>query len=272
MTDEVLLRELLAALERGESCVLATVAAARGSVPRAPGAKALFFPDGRTLGTLGGGRFEALAAADALATLQGRGPLLHSYPLHEESADSFGAICGGEVTVLFEPQMSRESLVVLGAGHCGQALCRLARGCGWHVTAIDDRGELLQACDAQVRHCGSAPEFLAARAWRPGEALVLASRNFGLDREALAAALSRPGAAYIGMIGSRRKVERVFAELRSRGFPEAALAAVHAPVGLDVGADSPAEIAVSVVAEVMQVLRRRPGGSLAQPDPRIPGP
>ncbi len=262
MTEEGLLRELLAALDRGESCVLATVAAVRGSVPRAPGAKALFFADGRALGTLGGGRFEALAAADALTTLATREPLLRSYPLHEMSPESFGAVCGGEVTVLFEPHRSRESLVVLGAGHCGRALCQLASGCGWHVTVIDDRADLLESCDARVRHCGSAPGFLAAQVWRPGSALVLASRNFELDRDALAAALAHPGADYIGMMGSRRKVERVFADLRSRGVEEALFGVVHAPVGLDAGADSPAEIAVCILTEVMQVLRRRPGGFL----------
>ncbi len=262
MTGENLLRELLDAVTRGEAVVLATVASTRGSVPRGPGAKALFYADGRQSGTLGGGRFESLAAADALATLRGRGCLLRVYPLHEESPESFGAICGGEVTVFFEPQVPKDSLVILGAGHCGQALSRLARGCGWHVTVIDDRAEWLAGCDAAVRFGGTLEEFLAGREWRAGEALVLASRNHALDREALAGALARPGAAYIGMIGSRRKVARVFAELRVRGVSDEALARVHAPVGLDVGADSPAEIAVSVLAEAMQVLRGRPGGFL----------
>src|SRR3982751_2299979 len=146
MTD-ALLAELLAARERREPCVLATVAATRGSVPREPGAKALIFPDGRITGTVGGGKFEALVIADALATLEARAPLLKTYPLHEKSSESFGAICGGEVTVLLEPQLLKEALVIVGAGHCGQALSRLARECGWQVTVIDDREDLLAACD-----------------------------------------------------------------------------------------------------------------------------
>ncbi len=256
MTDS-LLAELLAARERREPCALATVAATRGSVPRTPGAKALIFSDGRIVGTVGGGKFEALVVADARAAMGTKTPVLKTYPLHEESADSFGAICGGEVTVLIEPQLVKEALVIVGAGHCAQALCRLAREAGWHVTVIDDRADLLAACDAHARIGSPAPEFIAAREWQRDEALVMVSRNFEIDREALAAALAHPGAGYIGMIGSARKVRRVFDELSARGFAEASFAQVFAPIGLDLAADSPAEIAVSIFAEILSVLRGR---------------
>ena len=261
MTD-ALLAELLAARERREPCVLATVAATRGSVPREAGTKALIFADGRISGTVGGGKFESLVIVDALATIETRAPLLKVYPLHEKSVDSFGAICGGEMTVLLEPQLVKEALVIVGAGHCGQALCRLARECGWHVTVLDDRSDLLEACNAHARLSTPAPEFIAAHPWRKEDALVLVARNFVIDGEALAAALAHPGAGYVGMIGSTRKVRRVFDELRARGVSDAALAGVFAPIGLDVGADSPAEIAVSVLAEILGALRGRPGGHL----------
>jgi xanthine dehydrogenase accessory factor len=261
MTSD-LLSELLAARERRDPCVLATVVAVRGSVPREPGAKAIIYADSRIAGTVGGGKFESLVIADALATLGTKAPVLKTYPLHEASPESFGAICGGEVTVFLEPQLPKESLVIVGAGHCAQAICRLARDCGLLVTVLDDRADLLAQCPAHARHTDPAPAFLSARAWQTGEALVIVSRNYHIDREALAAALARPGPAYLGMIGSTRKVTRVFDELRARGVSAEALAKVHAPIGLDIGADSPAEIAVSVLAEVLQVLRGRPGGSL----------
>lgn len=263
MSDDIL-AELLAARDRREACVLATVAATRGSVPRAPGAKALIFPDQRIIGTVGGGKFEALVVADAQAALAEKAVLLKTYPLHEASAESFGAICGGEVTVLLEPQFVKETVVIVGAGHCGQALCRLARDCGWLVVLLDDRADLLAACDAHERRQSSAPDFIAARAWRHDEALVLVSRNFELDREALAAALAHPGAGYVGMIGSARKVRRVFDELRVRGFTDADFARVCAPIGLDLGGDAPAEIAVSVFAEMMAVMRGRSAGQLRE--------
>lgn len=262
MTADDVLAALLDARARRQPCVLATLAAIAGSTPRQAGAKALILPDGRILGTIGGGKFEALVIADAIAALAEGAPVLKSYPLHETAPDSFGAICGGEATVLLEPHRPASALVVFGAGHCGQALCRLARDCGWHVTVIDDRADLLAACPAHLRHEGDAPDFITAHAWRGDEALVLVSRNHQLDREALAAALAHPGCGYLGMIGSRRKVRQVFDDMRLRGFSADALARVHAPLGLDLAADAPMEIAVSILAEIMMVLRQRTGKPL----------
>ena len=262
MTD-TLLEELLAARQRRAGCALATVAATTGSVPREAGAKMIVYADGKISGTIGGGKFEALVVADALAALRERRPILKTYPLHEGDACSFGAICGGEVTMLIEPQTMREGVVLVGGGHCAQAIARLAHECGWHVTLLDDRAELLTDAAASLKISDHSPaEFIAAHDWQPDEALVLVSRNYEIDCEALHAALQQPGIAYLGMIGSARKVRRVFDELRTRGISEAALAKVHAPIGLDIGADSPAEIAVAVLAEVMQVLRARNGGHL----------
>ena len=259
MTDETLLQHQLDARQRREPCVLATVAAIKGSAPREPGAKALIFADGRIHGTIGGGKFESLVIQDAQALLPSKAPLLKTYPLHEKSPDSFGAICGGEVTVLLEPQIPREALIIFGAGHCGEALCQLARACGWHITLIDDRADLLARCNAHQIHHGSASDFIRSHSWQKDEALVLVSRNYVLDRDALASALSLPETAttpgYIGMMGSKKKVHSVFEELLTQGISQAKLDQVHAPVGLDIDADTPAEIAVSIMAEIMSSLR-----------------
>lgn len=262
MTTDGLLRELLAARARREPCVVATVAAVRGSVPRESGAKALIFEDGRILGTIGGGKMEALVIADALSTLADGQPVLKTYPLHEASPDSFGAICGGEATLFLEPQALGEWLHIFGGGHCGQTLARLAMDCGWHVTLVDDRPDTLKSGAANVLHEGSAAGYIAARAWRKNDAAVLVARNFHLDRDALAALLANPGAGYLGMMGSKKKVRAVFEELRAQGVTPEALAAVHAPVGLDIRADSPMEIAVSILAEIMAVMRQGRGSSL----------
>ena len=262
MTADGLLRELVAARTRREPCVLTTIAAVRGSVPREAGVKAIVFPDGRLIGSVGGGKFESLVIADALLALPGGKPVLKTYPLHEKSPDSFGAICGGEVTILMEPQLPGESLVICGAGHCGQALAKLAMDCGWHVTLVDDRQEYVNGAVATVVHAGAPADYIATRTWRPQDAIVLVSRNYMLDREALSAALAHPGAGYIGMIGSKKKTRAVFEELKTQGHAEEALARVHAPVGLDINADSPMEIAISILAEIMMVLRGRDGRSL----------
>jgi len=263
MTDE-LFDELQAARQARKPCALVTVAETKGSVPRAAGAKMLVYLDGLTSGTIGGGKFEALALADALGCLREKRSLLKTFPLRENEPDSFGAICGGEVTVLIEPLLVREALFVVGAGHCAQAIVRLAIDCGLFVNVIEDRAELLDVLPAQVTRVQTpgAAEFIAQRDWRPDEAIVIVSRNHELDRAALASALRVRGAGYIGMIGSRRKVGQVFAALRAAGVAEEVLKTVYAPIGIDIGADSPNEIAVSVVAEILAILRKTSGRHL----------
>lgn len=261
MTNE-LLQTLLAARERREPCALVTVAATQGSVPREAGAKMLVFSDGHTQGTIGGGKFEALVTEEALAALQTKAPLLKTYPLHEADPASFGAICGGEMTVLIEPQILTEALFIVGAGHCARAVAELARRCGLGVTVADDRTDLLGEFPEAERSPLAPVELINSRTWRKDEALVLVSRNYHQDREALHAALQRGGMGYLGMIGSRKKVRQVYEELRARGVSEEQLSQVYAPIGLDVAADSPMEIAVSVLAEILAALRGRSAGHL----------
>ena len=224
----------------------------------------LIYESGKTCGTIGGGKFEALVIQDCLATIQDKTPVLKIYPLHEHDVESFGAICGGEVTVLMEPYAKSEAIFLVGGGHCALAIARLANECGMHVTVVDDRASLLDNFPDTVDATSDVnpPDFISGRKWEPDEALVLVSRNYEIDRDALAAALKNPGAGYVGMIGSSRKIRRVFDELKSQGFSSEELERVYSPVGLDIGADSPAEIAVSVIAEIMKVQRRRSGGHL----------
>jgi xanthine dehydrogenase accessory factor len=258
-----LLEALLTARNQRRPCVVATVVETTGSIPRAAGAKMLVYDDGQTLGTVGGGKFESLVIEDAKTALREKSPLLKTYPLHEGDVNSFGAICGGSVTVLIEPQQLSEALVLVGAGHCSRAIASTARDCGLHVTVIDDRTELLDGFPAhQVVGNRSPADFIANHAWRSDEALVIVSRNFNIDRDALGAALATSGMGYVGMIGSSKKVNRVFDELKESGVTKEQLKSVFAPIGLDIGADSPGEIAVSVMGEVLKVIRNRGGGHL----------
>jgi xanthine dehydrogenase accessory factor len=263
MTD-ALVTELIAAREARKPFVLVTVAATTGSVPRAAGSKMLVYADGKTSGTIGGGKFESLVIDDALASLREKKPSLKTYPLREGEPDSFGAICGGEVTVFIEPQSVSEALYLIGAGHCAHAIAKLATECGLFVGVVDDRVELLADLPTSVARLSdvSPANFIASHQWQSDEALVIVSRNHEIDREALSAAVEQAGAGYIGMIGSRRKVRRVFDLLRERGVTEEKLSRVYAPLGLDIGADSPTEIAVSTIAEILAVLRQRTAAHL----------
>jgi xanthine dehydrogenase accessory factor len=263
MTDWFL-EEIAAARQTRTPCALVTVAATKGSVPRAAGSKMLVYANGKTSGTIGGGKFESLVSKDAQKQMREKKPLLKTYPLHERSRKSFGAICGGESTVLIEPQILSEAIFLVGGGHCSLAIAKLAIDCGLFVTVVDDRAELLSIFPEQVAKVDDVDpaKFIARRKWRSDEAIVMVSRNYEIDRGALAAALKTRGAGYIGMIGSDRKVQRVFDLLKKRHVSKEKLAQVYAPLGLDIGADSPAEIAVSVIGEILSVLRKRSGKHL----------
>jgi xanthine dehydrogenase accessory factor len=257
------LEELLEARRAGKPCVLATVAATKGSVPRHPGAKMIVYADGSIAGTVGGGKFESLVIAAALDCLVTKEPLLKTWPLREDQPDSFGAICGGEVTILIEPQLPTHRLLIVGGGHCAQAIAKLAAECGFHVTALEDREDILEQCEAaHQRLTDPAPAYIASRDWDKNEAIVIVSRHYDIDRAALAAALKKGGMGYLGMIGSRRKVLQVYDQLKAEGITAEQLATVYAPLGLDIGSDSPAEIAVSVLAEILMVLRGKSGRPL----------
>ncbi len=166
--------------------------------------------------------------------------------------------------VLIEPQILGEAIFLIGCGHCSQAIAKLAVECGLFVTVIDDRADQVSMFPPQVATvCDVHPsKFVAGRKWKSDEALVIVSRNHEIDRDALAAALKTRGAGYIGMIGSNRKVQRVFDQLKKKGISKEKLARVYAPLGLDIGADSPAEIAVSVISEILAILRKRTGKHL----------
>jgi len=140
---EVIYQLLLDALKTGEACALATIAKVTGSTPRDVGAKMLIYQDGRSAGTIGGGKFESLVVSEAMRAISDGKSILKTYPLHEASENSFGAICGGEVTVLIEPQPRPPLFCLVGAGHCSQALAKLANECGFAVDVLDDREELL---------------------------------------------------------------------------------------------------------------------------------
>ena len=261
--NDAILEELLRARQTRTLCALATVAATTGSVPRQTGSKMLVYGDGKISGTIGGGKFESLVVEDCLKSIAAKEPLLKTYPLREDKPDSFGAICGGEVTVMIEPQNLSTAIFLVGGGHCSLAIAKLALDCGMHVTAVDDRADLLENFPTPVnRVIEDGSRFMSRREWREDEALVLVSRNYEVDREALAAALETKGTGYIGMIGSRRKVLRVFDDLKQRGVSADQLGKIYAPIGLDIGADSPAEIAVSVIAEILKVQRGRKGDHL----------
>jgi len=243
------------ALERGEPAALVTIVATRGSTPQRVGAKMLVFADGRIVGTIGGGCYENDAFWKARDAIANRRPELVHYELSDDFAQETGLICGGQMDVYIEPIEPSPELYVIGAGHVGFHLARVAHEVGFRVHVVDDREKF-----ANAERFPSAVEIVVddipswvARAGLPAHAYaVIVTRGHTNDLEALRALAARE-LRYLGLIGSRAKVARIFDALAADGVPTERLTRVHAPIGLDIGAVTPQEIAVSILAELIAV-------------------
>ncbi len=254
-----LLTDLPGLLEQHGRIAMATVVSAVGSTPRETAARMLVLPDGSTLGTIGGGKFESLVVADARKLLDSHGlPFTRDYAFVPTGENSFGAVCGGTATVLLEVVERAPRLLVVGAGHCGRALARAARFTGWDVTVVDERSAQLDpaAFPVGVRLVQVKDDYSDLPVPAPHDSVALISRGHVTDGRAFRRLRGVP-LAYLGMIGSKAKRKALFDELRAEGFSEEELARTHSPIGLQIGAESPEEIAISIVAELIQIHRGR---------------
>ncbi len=247
--------ELAAALERRERVVLATVVRARQSVPRRPGSKMLIYADGRTSGTIGGGEMEHRVVAAAPEVLAEGRPRLVTYSLIDPARGDPG-VCGGEVDVYLEPYMPSPTLLVVGAGHVGRAVSELAHWLGFRTVVWDDRDGIVDESSdhVDIALTGPLPDALADHPLTPDDAIVVVTRNVALDLEVLPALLDAP-VGYIGVMGSRRRWSTTRAGLVERGVDEQRLDRVHSPIGVEISAETPEEIAVSILAEVVGARR-----------------
>ena len=243
------------ALERGEAAALVTIVAAHGSTPQRVGAKMLVFADGRTVGTIGGGCYENDAFGKAREAIVSRQPQLVRYELSDDFAQETGLICGGQMDVYIEPIEPSPELYVIGAGHVGYHLARLAHEVGFRVHVIDDREKFANRdrfpTAAEVV-ANDISEWLTSAQLPPHAYAVIVTRGHTNDLEALRALAPRE-LRYLGLIGSRAKVARIYDALTADRMPPDLLKRVHAPIGLDIGAVTPQEIAVSILAELIAV-------------------
>ena len=244
---------LSAAQGANEPVALATVVSTQGSMPRQAGSKILVRADGSTVGTVGGGAMESLVIQEALAALSDGQTRLKSYNLNSLETGDPG-VCGGSAQVFIEPMMTSPTLLVIGGGHVGRALAELGKWLDYRVVLSDDREAF---CN---------PEYLPGLdgylACPPGEVVAQAS----IDRQTYVAAVTRgvpldvelipslleTDAPYIGLIGSRRRWALTIKELKEqRGLTDKQLSRVHAPIGLELNAETPKEIAVSIMSEII---------------------
>src|SRR5215831_17229217 len=254
MNEEVL-RAAAAALERGEPAALVTIVRSSGSTPQRTGAKMLVFADGRIVGTIGGGCYENDALGKAREAIASGKPALIKYDLNDDFVQESGLICGGQMEVYIDPIAASPALYIIGAGHVGWHLARFAADAGFRIHVVDDREKFAN------RERFPAAESLAVDdigAWLhaadlPASAyVVVVTRGHTHDFEAVRALAARD-LRYLGLIGSRAKVARIFTALDAEGMPAECLDRVHAPIGLDIGAITPGEIAVSILAELIAI-------------------
>ena len=250
------LLELLTSRQRG---ALATVVRTSGSTPQQPGARLLLREDGTTLGTVGGGALER-AVLEALERALSR---TECELLVRDLAHDLGMCCGGRMEIFVEPILPVPRLWLIGAGHVAKPTALLARSIGFEVHVIDEREELNTVerfPDCQLL-LGDPSEELGKLVLGAADWVLIMTHDHQLDEAALAAAAAQ-NSNYVGLVGSRRKVFRLLERVRAKRAGDFPLSRVFAPVGLDIGAVSPEEIAVSIVAELVALRHGRPAAHL----------
>lgn len=252
--------QALAQLDQShESAALCTVVKSEGSTPRHVGSKMLVYPDGHFIGTVGGGDLEHRVLDEAWMAMADGRPRLLSYTMSDPSRGDPG-VCGGQVEVFVEPILPPATLVIIGGGHVGKAVAHLAKWLGFHVAVSDDRPEFCNKemiPDADDFYVCPMNELASRLKINRRTYLVLTTRGSSVDAAGLPPLLDSP-AGYIGVIGSRRRWSVTVKEMQTNGVPEEKIARVHSPMGLELQAETPEEIAVSIMAEILML---RDGGT-----------
>lgn len=249
---------------KGASFALAIVVKAEGSVPRHESSKMLIFPDGSTEGTIGGGEMENLVILEAQESIDDGSTRFMHYNFSDPDRGDPG-VCGGEIDVYVEPHQPRPTLLVFGMGHVGKAVAHLGSWIGFRVIVADDREGFatLEAAPGADRAIQCELTKLHDEVKIDSQTyVVLTTRGVPVDVEGLPFLLETE-AGYIGVIGSRRRWETSVKQLRERGISEELIAKVNSPTGLEIMAETPEEIALSIVAEIVMKRRGGSGDSMA---------
>ncbi len=258
------LEELVTARQAGVPVALATIVKASGSVPRHTGSKMLVYADGRTSGTIGGGELEARVLNQALAALKDNNSRYVPYSLVDPKRGDPG-VCGGEVEVYVEPYLPPITILIVGCGHVGKAVAQLGSWLGFRVAVSDDREGMATpetVPDADLYFPGTIEDTLASFNVSITTHIVVVTRNVEIDRVILPKLLETD-APYIGIIGSRRRWQETRRLLIEDGLDEDQMSRLHSPIGLELHAETPEEIAISILAEVIMLHHGGSGNRMA---------
>jgi len=256
MTD--IYQEISRVRAEGEEAALVTVILASGSTPREEGAKMLVRADGSIMGTIGGGRIEATAIKEAVEVMKKGKPQRFYFSLKE--GGELGMVCGGDVELFIEPVLSAPTLFIFGGGHIALTLSKAAKLVGFKIVVVDDRPEFASPQRFPEAELTLVEDFAQAFQKLRIDTLsyiVIITYGHKGDEVVLEGSLAT-GARYIGMIGSKTKVKTVLSHLLDKGISREQLDGVHTPIGLEIHAQTPEEIAISILAEIIKVRRSPP--------------
>src|ERR1700730_12787356 len=251
-----LFEEIVRMRRAGQRAALATIVHTNGSIPSYESSRMLVREDGSIAGTIGGGCVEAEVWAAAKEVMQNEAPRKMVFNLNNEASYDNGLICGGTLEVFVEPILPQPMLYIFGGGHVSMALGNAANNVGFAIGVIDDREQFANTQRfPMAREVFTSYEDAFAKIQpNPSTYLLIVTRGHRDDMRVLAWAVKTP-ARYIGMIGSKRKVLSVYQALEREGFAPELFDRVNAPVGLEIGALTPEEIAISIAAELISVRR-----------------
>ena len=257
LDSEVIHLRIAELLAQRKTFVVATIVETKGSVPQLIGTKMLIYADGSFEFTIGGGTFEAEVIRDGCSVFQGDSSQSREYRL---TKPDLGMYCQGVAKVFFERQTPRAQLMIFGGGHVGQALSRISAATElFHVVVIDDRKEYAN----KAKHPFADKVILTNRTFTknvpqvdPQTCLVILTRCHATDK-LLVKKYFDSDTAYIGLIGSAPKIKQFMRELELEGVPAKAFERIHAPIGIPIGGKDPGEIAISILAEVIQAKNQK---------------
>jgi xanthine dehydrogenase accessory factor len=249
--------EIVRLRKLGQKCALATIVQVNGSIPSYESAKLLVREDGSMIGTVGGGCVEAEVWNAAREVIETEKPRHLTFSLGEDAAYDNGLICGGQLNIFVEPVVPQPRAFIFGGGHVSKSLSKVANLAGFSTTIVDDREAFANAerfPEAEETYAEEYESVFPKLPITSTSYLIIVTRGHRDDMRVLRWAVATP-AKYIAMIGSKRKTISVVRELEKEGFPREDFEKIFAPMGLEIGAESPEEIAISVVAEMIAVRR-----------------
>jgi xanthine dehydrogenase accessory factor len=247
--------DALVELEKSNNTgALCMIIRSKGSTPRHVTSKMLVYPDGHIIGTVGGGEVENRVISEAIKAIEDRVPRLLSYTMANPERGDPG-VCGGQVEIYVEPIVPKPILVVVGVGHVGKAVAHLAKWLGFFVAVSDDRPEFCNpeaVPEADTFYPIPLEKLSSQLKITPWTYIVLTTRGMNIDVEGLPSLIDS-NAAYIGVIGSKKRWATTTKKLAEMGISQKAIKAIHSPIGIEIYAETPEEIAVSIMAEIIKL-------------------